>query len=361
MSVNTLYATWFQLLTQLMPQERITRIRNLAWLVSGIALSHSVTLSRIAAALPHPVEVLSLVRRLERFLDNPAFQVRAWYEPYVAQLLQTPANQPLPLIIDSSRVGLNQQWLVVALAYRHRALPLAWDWVGYAKGHSTAEKQLTLLAYVRTLIPAGRPVVLVGDAEFGSMTVLETLETWGWQYVFRQKGKVLVRPTPTQPWQTLRSLVTQTRRLSYWSDWSVTRQHAQCMHLVTYWAQGTRQPWLLVTNLPSAAQALQAYRRRMWIEGLFGDVKGHGVHFEATQVRDPEKLSRLAFAVVLLYLGCIALGTHLRRGGKSKQVDRRSRRDLSLFQTGWRFVQRCVARDDPVSWRFNPFRYQTVG
>lgn len=360
MPVNTLYATWFQFLSQLLPHERITRRRNLAWLISGIAASRSVGLSHVAGVLPSTVQLLSVVRRLDRFLENSAFKVRAWYEPCVRQLLQARPQRTLQLIIDSSQIGLDRQWLVVALAYRHRVLPLAWDWVGYGKGHSPAAQQLALLEYVRTLVPLGRRVMIVGDAEFGSLPVLKTLEAWGWHYVFRQRGQVWVRPEVYGRWQRFRTLVTQPGAPGWFHRWQVTAQQRHLTHLVVHWAHGERQPWLLVTNLPSCAQALQAYRHRMWIEQLFGDVKGHGVHFEATRLRDPEKLSRLALAVVLLYLGCIAYGVQARRRGESARVDRRTRRDLSLVQIGWRLIQRCLVNTTSFHWRCNPFHYESV-
>jgi len=360
MPVNTLYATWFQVLTQLLPHERITRLRNLAWLLTGLATSRSVWLSHIAAVLPGTAQVASRVRRLDRFLENSAFDVRAWYEPYARQLLQGPSAQPIPLLIDSSHIGRNRQWLVVALAYRHRALPLAWDWVGCARGHSPAAQQLALLAYVRTLLPAGRPVWLVGDAEFGSIAVLQTLEAWGWGYVFRQRGQVLVRPDAHGTWQPFRRLA-QPAATRWFPHGHLTAQQGHPTHLVAAWAAGQPHPWLLVTNLPTVAQALRAYRHRMWIEQLFGDVKGHGVHFETTHLADPAKLSRLALAVVLLYLGCVAYGSHAQQRGEGWRVDRRHRRDLSWTQLGWRLIQQCLVNALPLHWRFNPFRYQTVG
>jgi hypothetical protein len=266
----------------------------------------------------------------------------------------------LYLIIDSTQIGLDKQWLVVALAYHRRALPVAWDWIDYAKGHSPAKQQLTLLQYIQTLIPPDRQVLLVGDAEFGSIPVLQTLERWGWQYVFRQKGQVLVHPERCGEWQPFHTLVRHPGESQWCYHWQLSPHHHHFTHLVAHWAPGARQPWLLVTNLPSLPRALHAYRRRMWIEELFGDLKGHGVHFDTTHLRDPEKLSRLAFAVVLLYLGCVAFGKHALHHQVCPTVDRPDRRDLSLFQIGWRLMQRRFANAQLIQWRLNPFRFQTV-
>ncbi len=52
MSINRLYHTWLQRIRQLRPHERITRLRNFAWLVTGIYQSRSVHLSKIAEGAP---------------------------------------------------------------------------------------------------------------------------------------------------------------------------------------------------------------------------------------------------------------------------------------------------------------------
>jgi hypothetical protein len=346
---------WFQRITQLLPDERVTRQRNLAALISGIAQSRSVWLSEIAAALPGTALALSLTRRLDRFLENPAFRVRDWYEPLARHLLIEPHGHPLRLIIDASKVGFHKQLLLVALAYRHRTLPLAWDWVAHGRGHSPAAQQLRLLEYVRTLLPPGAKVILVGDAEFGASDVLTQLEAWGWQYVLRQKGKVLVRPEVYGTWQPFGTLVQRAGESLWHHRWQVTQQHAHLTNVVAHWAIGEREPWLLVTNLPSLRQAVYSYTRRMWIEETFGDLKRHGFDLESTHLQDPEKLSRLTFAVVLLYLSLLTLCTPVLKPQVRRLVDHAQRRDLSVFRLGWRMLRRCVANGLPFAIEFNPF------
>lgn len=57
------------------------------------------------------------------------------------------------LLTDGTKVGFGHQLLMVAVAYRRRAIPIAWTWVKSARGHSSAVKQCALLAYVRGLLP----------------------------------------------------------------------------------------------------------------------------------------------------------------------------------------------------------------
>ena len=96
-------------------------------------------------------------------------------------------NGEIRLIVDGTKIGFGHQLLMVCLAYRKRAIPIAWTWVKHVRGHSTAGKQLALLSYVRKLLPKGAAVFLVGDCEFGPVEVLRQLDSWHWFYVLRQK------------------------------------------------------------------------------------------------------------------------------------------------------------------------------
>jgi len=57
------------------------------------------------------------VRRLERFLDNGAARVRAWYENAVVGLLQGAADSGcIALISDGIKVSFHHQLLMVTVA-----------------------------------------------------------------------------------------------------------------------------------------------------------------------------------------------------------------------------------------------------
>jgi hypothetical protein len=75
---------------------------------------------------------------------------------------------------------------------------------------------------------------------------------------------------------------------------------------------------------------------------MFGDFKKHGFDLERTLLRHFERLSRLTLAVVFLYIWLISIGTRTIRDGLRSLVDRTDRRDLSIFQIGLRFIERCV-------------------
>jgi hypothetical protein len=349
MPINELYNTWFMRIRQMQPTERITRIRNFTWLIVGIHQSRSVYLSRIAGKMPGKTKLLSFIQRLSRLLANPAINVHAWYEPIARSWLVSQAGhlQLIRLIVDGTKVGFIHQLLIVSLAYRKRAIPIAWTWVKHVKGHATPEAHLALLAYVRSLLPKGMAVLLVGDCEFGAVDVLKQLDQWRWDYVLRQKCRTHVCLPDKTEWCDFGSWVEKPGRSVWLGEGWLTQTKIYPVNLLAHWKVGEDEPWCLATNLPDRQLTLQAYTRRMWIEEMFGDLKSHGFYLECTMLRQANKLSRLTLAVALLYVWSISIGTRTIQNSQREQVDRKDRRDLSIFQIGLRFIERQLINSIP--------------
>ena len=354
MSINHLYDNWLKKMMQMLPDERITRQRNLAWLLAGVFASKSVHLSKIASKIPGTAVLTSITRRLDRFLENAAFRVRDWYEPIVRQLLAQRAGQEIRLIVDGSKIGFGHQLLIITLAYRKRALPLVWMWVRSNRGHSSPGRQLALLNYIRKLLPANTKVLLVGDSEFGAIEVLQWLDQWGWSYVLRQRSSHLVRKNEQSLWLPLSSFVDKPGQSLWLGARQLTQKHAYIANVLVYWKIGEPEPWLLSTNLPTLREALRAYDRRMWIEEMFGDMKGNGFDLESTHLRSVLKLHRLTLIVVLLFVELVTCGSKMIKAGLRRQVDRTDRRDLSIFRIGLYMRERHLANSSSFVLDFYP-------
>jgi len=354
MPITRLYHTWMNKILQLLPGERITRVRNLAWLLAGIYQSKSVHLSKVASKIPGKAMLVSITRRLDRFLESPDFRVRDWYEPIVKELIAQRVGQTYRLIVDGSKVGFGHQLLVITLAYRRRAIPLAWMWVRSSRGHSTSGRQLALLNYIHKLLPGDASVLVLGDSEFGAIEVLKQLNHWGWQYVLRQKSSHWVRENDQSPWTALGSFLTKAGESLWLGKRQLTQLHAYSTHVLAHWKRGEKEPWLLATNLPSFHEALRAYERRMWIEEMFGDLKYNGFDLESTHLRSVIKLHRLTFAVVLLFLDLLTSGSKVIKHGLRRLVDRSDRRDLSLFRIGLYMRERHLANSLSFALDFYP-------
>jgi hypothetical protein len=352
MPTPELYHTCRKMLSELCPGERITRIRNFSWLMVGLYKSRSVHLSKVAESIPGGACLPSVTRRLRRLLNNPSIQVRSWYEPLAQVIIQRLAHGEIRLIVDGSKVGFGHQLLLVAIAYRSRSIPLAWTWVKGSRGHSTAHKQMALLTYVHGLMPDHSQVLLVGDAEFGEVEVQKLLQKWHWKYVVRQKGRYLFKANDQRSYQRLDRLVTKPGQSQWLEDVLLTAKYAYSVNFLAYWKPGEKDPWLLATNLTCSHATLKAYRRRMWIEETFGDLKRNGFDLESTHLRHFLRLSRLTLAVVLLYVWLVACGSQVIKSGQRHLVDRSDRRDFSIFRIGRNMVERLIANGSKLNISF---------
>ena len=351
MPINETYRTWIQRICELRPKQRITQVQNFVWLVVGIFHSHSVHLSKIAGKVIGVAKNESTIKRLSRFLANPAIDVRSWYKPIAKKWLQSQLERvaEIRLIVDGTKVGFGHQLLMVSLAYRHRAVPIAWTWVKQVRGHSSAKQQVSLLRYVGTLLPQKAPVFLVGDSEFGSILVLRQLEQWHWFYVLRQKSNTGLWFNEQTGWQALGSFVHQAGQRAWFPKAYLTQQEIYPVSALICWQIGEKQPWCLATNLPDQTLSVRYYRRRMWTEEMFADFKKHGFDLESTMLHHVPRLSRLTLAVAFLYVWLLSIGSRTIRAGLRHWVDRKDRRDLSLFQIGWRFIDRKLLHSLPCS------------
>jgi hypothetical protein len=350
-----MYSSLYLRLAQLWAEEIDSRLVNMVYLLMGIWGARSVQTGRIAACVPVAVKKMSIVRRLERFLDNGAVRVRAWYEPVALGIITAASGVgELHLVLDATKVSSHHRLLMVGVAYRRRVLPLAWTWVRSSRGHSSTGKQVALLSYVRSLVPVGIQVSLVGDCEFGHTAVLQAMQDWHWDYALRQSGQVLVQLPHSQDWVRLDSLVSKRGDCRFVGAVKLTAAHAISTHLMCCWDKHYPEPWLLATNLTRPLLILRLYHRRAWIENMFGDLKDNGFDFERSALRHFLRLSRLTLAVCLLYVWFLAFGTQLVEHGLHTQVDRTDRRHLSLFRIAWDYLQRALLLILPFQVLFEP-------
>jgi hypothetical protein len=336
------------------PTGHVYRERNLAWFMTGTFHSRSVHISRVANKIPGTAKKESRSRRFSRFLDNGKVRVREWYQPIASRLLEEAAKTGvIRLIIDATKVAQNHQLLMVSLAHRRRSLPIVWTWIRSAKGHSSESKQSALLKYAHKLVPSGVTVVVTGDSEFTPLQAL--LESWDWYYVLRQKGSHLYRQNATDEWQRVDTIVTNPGERVWLPEVELTQQHRHPCNVLGYWRRGEKVPWLLATNLPSDRLTIQHYKKRAWIEEMFGDFKSNGTDLEASHLRHFLNLSRLTLVVALLYVWLFAFGTAVIKRGDRHLVDRADRRDLSVFRIGFDMLERCLINHLPISIRDVPY------
>src|SRR5919106_2052549 len=148
------------------PKGHVARhLTTLAAVISGIVASQNTQLPKIASHVPDRSKPESRVKRFTRWLRNDQISHEVYFIPYADRLLAHLALQTLVLVIDGSVVGRGCVALMLHVVYKGRALPLGWLVRQGKKGHFSEALHLALVQQVHKLIPAGAPVVLLGDGE----------------------------------------------------------------------------------------------------------------------------------------------------------------------------------------------------
>ncbi len=311
--------------------------------------------------MPLATQDKSWAQRQRRWSQNEQVEERACYQPIIQPFLQALSRATIPLILDTSEMGLNCHMLMVAVGYQRRALPVVWQAGEGSRGHTEGNLQVGLLSYTAQLLPDSADVIILGDGEFGHVQLLDWLETTHptWSYGLRVARDTYV--LFEEQWRRLDSFEVRPGETIWLEGVSLTRQAA--FGPVNVWLTwDTKHDRLVpvVTNLPLAEELHYWYQKRPWIEPLFGDVKGHGFDLQTCRLRHPERLDRFMLAVALAYLWMCFLGAVAILTGQAQWVDRSDRRDRSIFTIGRLWLNRLLKLDFPLRVGFFPFPFAST-
>ena len=344
------------------PQGNLARhLNTLAGMATGIVLSKSCQLPKMAAKAADATLPDSRTKRFDRWVQNEDIQVEWYFLPFVRPLL-TALAQPHPLVfmMDGSEVGRGCLALVVSVLYAHRALPVAWVVVKGSKGHFPEKTHISLLEAVMALLPVDATATFLGDGEFDGVELQQVLDARGWSYVCRTAKNTRVQAEGK--WTNLDAMHVHRGRKKMWKQVQFTGAAYGPVQVIAWWGSAWDEPIYLVTNLMDRDEACRRYQKRMHIETLFSDQKSRGFHLHLSHLSDPARLSRLLIAACLAYLWIVYLGTQATQSKWQAIIHRAKRCDLSLFQLGLRLLDHLLNEDNPLPVAFlpEPARRQVV-
>jgi hypothetical protein len=336
------------------PQGNLARhITTLVGLVSGIVLSKSCQLPKIASKVPGDMHPDSRTKQFSRWVNNETITFDLYFLPFIEPLLmKLAAIRPLELVMDGSAVARRCVTLMVSVLYGGRALPVAWLVIAGAKGHFPAETHLTLLQEVKTRIPPTATVILLGDGEFDSPELQAEAASYRWDYVCRTAKNIQIS-TDGDTWTSLEDLGVIRGSRVFRKGVQFTKKAYGPVMVVAWWGRAFTEPIYLVSNLDSVQAACDAYRKRAQIETFFSDQKSRGFQLDRSHLSDPNRVTRLMLAACLAYLWVIYMGTLAHDEDWVAYIHRRHRCDLSLFQLGLRLLEYFLTQEYPIPSTFN--------
>lgn len=326
----------------------------LAMLVAGIVSGRKAQLSEIGFHIPSAAQPASLAKRFQRFVKNERVIKEALFLPFAEMLLAHLAGKRLFLSMDASQVGRNCMTLMVSVIYRQRALPLVWIVYEGRKGHTTADRHISVLQLLAMLLPSEAEVVLLGDAEYDSVDLLDWVTTWtSWRYVMRTEPRILINESGLA--YRLSDLLSDQYGTVAVADVLFSGRLFEAPMVVATWEQPHKKPLYLVSNHACLQDMVRFYGKRFKIETLFSDQKSRGFHIHKSHLRHPARVARLLLAAAIAYIWMIYLGGTVADDAQRRRlIDRPNRQDKSLFRLGLDWLKYALSRGLEFSVLFSP-------
>lgn len=337
--IPPLYDTLFSYLRQHVSGPP-TQVLNVALFVYGVFKARSCALGSVADELPIEGNRQSRIRRLKRFLKNLGFIPRQVYLALLGPFrCRWSVDQEMILILDRTEVcGFNI--LFAAVAFRGRAIPLAWDILAH-QGACCFDEQKQLLDVLGPSLPEQAKIVLMADSEFRGQELFTYAVSHGWDYALGHKGDTYLFCSDCPEGRRLDSLPVSAGHPVYVNGVSLTRVHQfGPVNVIAYWDDENTCTRYRITNRTANGHTLRWMRQRGWIEGMFRDLKSGGFQLQHTRLEHPARLDRLLFVLSLALLWFVAIGRQVVKEGHRRMIDRDRHRVSTYFQLGWRWLKR---------------------
>jgi hypothetical protein len=345
-SSHGLYNELFAYLRAAHPEPHLKRISNWVWIVVGMILSKSVQLAQIAQHIPSEAEAAGRIMQIRRWLSNRFIKPVEFYRPLIRQVLSPWAGQDVFILLDATAVhGDKLQILRMGLSHALRALPLSWL-VITGPGLVQVEAADSLLSETQSLLAHVATATLIADRGFRDTDWAAKCLALGWHYLIRVANNTQVY-LPNGRCVSIDALGVQPGQRRYFRNVGLTREKAFACHLIVTWTEATaKQPaelCAIMTDRRPCFQTLRDYLKRMHVEEGFRDEKSGCCQLQKTKLRDADRLNHLLLAYAIVILWAHQLGQQTWQSKQRNQIDPAAKRQLSIFQIGWRALQRAIS------------------
>lgn len=350
---------WEGRLRALLPAARAQRVAVLAALSLGLLWAGSVSLVRVAAALPLAARHASTERRLRRWLANGGVRPAALWAALLPGLLADLAGREVVLVFDPSPYRDRCTLLVLGLVRGRRALPVAWRVVPQQEPWPAplAAVLAELFAAVAAALPAGARVTLLADRGLVGPGLVDACRAAGWDVVLRlragagEAGKARLADgaerrlaeLPTGPGQRWSGAAAVFKRAGWRAGW-----------VTVWWEREAPEPWVLFSTRPGGAARVREYRRRARAEATYQDLKGRGFGLDRSKLAAADRVDRLLLALALALWWAHDLGDRAVRAGLRRRYDRPGRGRRSRLRIGLAWLADRLDRDRPPPAPFRP-------
>lgn len=348
-SSEELYNRLIETLKTLVSARHIAELKNWAWIVVGVLQSKSIGLSKVATYIPGETHAESRIATIRRWLMNFHVDVWSFYKPVLEHVLSGWETETANVILDGVMVG-GDRWQILRLSLVHgyRAIPLIWVVVP-GTGIPCVEKLEKMLTQAAEFLRLRvKRVIFLADRGFRDCDWAQLCLKLGWNYNIRTACNTYVTLKDGHSCK-IDELGVQKGERRYFQDVWMTQDVKLCTNLSVTWTSGDEkhEPELLAVMSDQCAcgARLHEYGVRMDTEESFRDDKSGGFDMADTRLQHADRLERMLLALAIAKLWCHELGEHVLADGETARqaIDPGPERELSVFQLGLRWLQRCVS------------------
>lgn len=336
---------WFE---QNLQEVRRSRRKTLAHLVAGAMKMKGVGVLALGRSMEGPVAAKHRIKRVDRFLANKDLELFS-LSRVLFDVMRGRDKRPVVLVDWTDRHAFEQ--LVFSITKDGRSMPFYALTIQSTHFKSETEglkigAETEALETLRALCPQDVRPIIIADRGFGNERWIRQIANWGWGFVQRLSRQHYV--------ETERHLGTLPelgiRKGSLPKDWGWgtmgddKRPDKTRFRLVTVYNRKTDEPWYLITNIEDTPpeDIIERYRKRMWTEAMFRDLKSRkwGLGMDEVRLTTVQRTATHFMVVVIAYLLLCAFGAfaELKAFGETLKANTVGKRVLSLAAIGNRFI-----------------------
>jgi len=335
--------TWLETHVQSMRQ---SRRKTLAEVVSAALQMKGVGVLALGRAMAGMVAAKHCIKRVWRFLRNEQVETGAISAALFSFL--RPTKGRTIVLADWTDISPFQQ-LVFSLPRDGRALPFLC--ITIRKSAHQGENEGAMIAaehqaleMLEAMCPAQVIPVIVSDRGFGNVRWLSDITNRGWSFV--QRLSHIHQVAVEQHMGSLKELgIRRGRKPKDWGWGTMDEQQWGPVRVVTTFDSEADEAWYLVTNLDvePPTEVVRIYKRRMWTEAMFRDLKNRnwGLGMDHVRLSQPERHETHFYILALAYVFLCAFGAAAETLDIARlmKANTREERVMSLARIGNYFLQ----------------------
>ena len=344
------------------------RLASLMVATQSLLDGQQLSLTELGRNIRGKVSAKHNIKRIDRLLGNASlYRERMTIYRWHAKLLCQSLPRPI-ILVDWADVREQTRYMTLraSLSFQGRSVIL-YERVFPFCQYNSPKSHSAFLQELASIVPASCRPIVVTDAGYRNPWFRE-VQSLGWHYVGRIRGEVRFRVHGQSEWVLNKTYYCQANHTpTYLGEGQLGRKSPIDAHLYLYKAKprgrkdrrsvkahnqhhkeksyrtGSKEPWLLCTNLPAhvtgAKDIVRFYAKRMQIEESFRDMKStqYGLGLRHSNSRCVKRYDIFMLLILLAewVLRLIGIAAHKRDWQRDFQANTiRHRPVLSLIRLG---------------------------